>query len=354
MSDEVEKIPRDGAPIKVLAVIPTLGKDVERLNRAIRSVRDHSGKHSPYLVVVDNSGDGLLKGLESVDEILRYGMNLGWVGSIEAVRRRYRFEYLWTVQDDMTMINDVLGILLSSLEAEPSLGVSSPVSLENGMVPPFSRGGVLDDAENLKWSNIPKMSTPPDQITNPSNLCFVSGSGALWRGSALESAGGFGVNLYPLVHVDVDMCFRLTRFEWRLKISNQAHVQHDLRGSTSSLLGSTLSSINEELVRKNYVNYDPTSEKGQLALDRDILFGIASKASYLLLELGREGSKRIEASEAQVELRRTRSVIQMLLSTKAFKSLYNSYVRLLNSPNRTVSKATRSFGNSVKKAFKLP
>ena len=351
MNDVANKIPNNGAPIRVLAVIPTLGKNIERLNRAIRSMREHSNQHETHLVVVDNSQLGSLKGMDPVDEVLRYGLNLGWVGSIEAVRRRYRFEYLWTIQDDMTFANDVLGILLRDLESTPSLGVSTPVSIVNGLVPAFSRGGVLDSVEKLMWSNIPKEATPPEQVVNPSNLCFVSGSGALWRGSALESAGGFGANLYPLVHVDVDMCFRLQKFGWKLNISNQAHVEHAVRGSTSSLLGQTLASLNQEMVRHNYANFEHTPDEDHLILDQELLFEIASKASYLLLELGQEGTKRIEAAEAQLELWRRRPIFQMFVSSKLYQRMYGSYTRLINSPNQILGGLTKRIGIGMKRVL---
>ena len=334
---------------EVVAVIATMGKDLERLNNLIRSVRKHSKQHNYYIVLVDNSQDGLSDGLEPVDEILSYGINFGWVGAIELVRRKYNFKYLWTIQDDMFLLNDVLGTLKAEMESNPRLGVCSPLALVDGIVPALSRGGVLDDKDSLVWSSIPKTPTRPELFENPANLCAVPSSGALWRASALEEAGGFNLNLYPVIGVDVDMCFRLARLGWSIKISNRAHIQHEGGGSTASLLQDTLGKINQKQIYENLREPKHIQLKISPDIDSQLIFEIATKASHLMTAIAEEGMRQIAEAESRGALRS--KLLRWLKSRLFYRKLYSRYALLLVSPNRLIRKSAEFFGKISRKAL---
>jgi GT2 family glycosyltransferase len=331
---------------EVLAVIPTLGTNMSRLHKAIDSVREQSARHNIHIVVVDNSKNGDVGHLDSVDEILRFGLNLGWVGALEVVRRRYNFKYLWTIQDDMVLLNDALSYLKSDLDTNPELGVSSPIISRNGLIPAGSSGATFENKASLTFSPIPRIDTPIANFQNPPDLCCVWGRGALWRGSALSDLGGFSLNLFPLSSVDKDMCLRLVKNDWKVRVSTQAHVDHEGRGSTPSLLSEVVWWQHPKLVRDNLEGKERESETKTLPLDHDVLFAIASKSSYLLLDVSKLGSE-------QILLWKSRPIFQKLLSTKLASRLHSGLLRLENSQSVQLSRAARLVESTLRKVLRV-
>lgn len=333
----------------VVAVIPTLGKNLKRLQCAIESIKLHSTYSNLKIVVVDNSPDGTLSDFDLADEVIWTGINLGWVGSLEYIRNLYDFEYYWTVQDDMTMLNDVLGILLIELLNEPELGVVSPVLIRNGVIPARTRGGIFTDEKNIKWINIPEKDIEPEFFVQDYDLCFVSGSGALWRKSALNDISGFDLNLYPLVHVDVDTCLRLRERNWQLKLLSNAHITHEIRGSTSEILGNTLHYINEDLVRNKFLIKEATKRYSTNELDKDFLYTISKKSSYLFLDISRNAQlviKRLEDEKSALE----KEFLTAQEVNKRYEIINNEIV---NSKSWKITKPLRIFSNYIKKLDKL-
>lgn len=328
---------------EVVAVIPTLGTNIERLNAAIRSVREHSGKQRFYLVIVDNSKGGDLKELEGADEVLRYGLNLGWVGSLEAVRRKYNFKYLWAIQDDVLLQNDVLETLKTDLDQNPTRGVASPVVVKNGIVAARSLGRVIEEAETLEFSGFPKVPTSIVDLEIPSDLCCVFACGALWRASALSSIGGFSLNLFPVWNVDVDTCLRLIGSGWSLNVVVEAHVDHQRRGSQNTILTYALKSINKEILISNVSG--ARSSYGGLAnsdIDHQILLEIAAKSTHLVLEVSEAASKRLGQWQA-------RPWLSALVSSSIFQFLYRRHRRLLSSSNPIIRTAAEGLRGTLKK-----
>jgi GT2 family glycosyltransferase len=268
-----------------------------RLASAVRSIRNFTTHKNIYVLVIDNSQEANLKIWEGVDEIFAPGVNLGWVGSLEYVRRKYDFDYLWSFQDDMTILNDVLSFLVTDLSNDKTLGVSSPVLLRNGLIPAKTRGGKFTDLSKTSWENIPEVDISPNQFTQNPDLCFVASSGALWRKSSLDNISGFNLSLYPLMHVDVDTCLRLISKDWNLRINQYAHVHHEINGSTKKILSYTLEHLNRQIVQKNLLSQSPEIATVTSTLDADFLFEITRKSTYLFLELADVASRRIKQLE---------------------------------------------------------
>jgi GT2 family glycosyltransferase len=269
----------------VVVVIPTLAQNVPRLNAAIDSVRKFTNDHAYRIVVVNNSPLPAIDGLAEVEEVLSPRMNVGYVGALEMVRRSYEFTYLWSVQDDMTLTNDVLDHLVLACEATPSLAVASPVLVRDGLIPARTRGGIFTNAGRTQWENIPLEPTSPEDLFIPENLSFVSGSGALFRKSALDTVGGFNLELYPLMHVDVDICARFLHQGFDITLVPTAHIEHEIQGSTTRLLSEVLYAQNTPVVEKVLANPQERIEHRNEALDGDLVYAIAQKSSRLIIDL---------------------------------------------------------------------
>jgi GT2 family glycosyltransferase len=270
---------------KVLAVVPTLAKNIPRLNNAISSIREKTTEPDLEVVVVLNSNEEVSAKILGADRILYPGLNLGYVGAIEWVRETSKAEYLWVVQDDMTLLNDVLSFLLLDMERDENLAINSPLLVRNGVVPAKSRGGVFTDNTRTKWENVPYIDTKiHDWVTIP-GLSFVSGSGALFRFNALQAVGGFDVSLFPLMHVDVEISFRLLQAGYRINLCHEAHIEHDVQGSTPRTLAILLDEINRKTVIQKMIQSDEVQFSINATVSPKIIALIASKASQLIIHL---------------------------------------------------------------------
>lgn len=281
----------------VVAIIPTLGNDIHRLNRAIRSVREFTKHDDLSLIVINNALRDLPPAMEEVDGVVSPGLNLGYVGALEYARRSFECDFLWSIQDDMALRNDVLGALLRQHEEEPRLAVASPLLVRDGNVPARTRAGVFSNQKKTRWENYPFDSVTPEVIDLSPEFCFVSGSGALFRKAALDDVGGFNLDLFPLMHVDVDVCVRFLRQNWSLALVRDAHIDHEIQGSTPSIVSQVLSNLNTPVVQHELEsgNFSPKEVPDQL--DYDLIFTIARKSSHLFLDVAQEGSRRITELE---------------------------------------------------------
>ncbi len=324
---------------RVVAVIPSLGRNRKRLNLTVESIKRFTTYPNLKIVVVDNSAEGLLSNLNTVDEVIWTGINLGNVGALEFVRKLNDFDYLWTVQDDMTILNDVLGILLDELSRNSNVGVASPVLIRNGVIPAFTRGGIFTDKENIKWTNIPENDVKPELLVINSDLCFVAGSGALWRKQALDDISGFDLDLYPLMHGDVDSCFRLQQHNWKLSLVTNAHITHEINGSTPKILGQTLSSMNEKIIREKFLGKENAKKYYTNELDKDILFPISKKSSHLILEISLKSQEEI----AHLEEKKNYLEKEFLRCIEIIKENQLVINSLINSNSWKITKPLRAF-----------
>jgi GT2 family glycosyltransferase len=274
---------------KVVAVIPSLGRNIDRLNGAIGSIRNTSSELELQIVVVNNSPVDLTQKAVGADRILNPGLNLGYVGALEWVRQSLTSEYFWVVQDDMTLTNDVLGALLTRMEEDENLAVLSPLLVRDGIVPARTRAGVFIDSTKTTWENVPFADTAIEDWEQIHGLMFVSGSGALYRSTALAAVGGFDVSLFPLMHVDVDLCWRLTEAGYRIDLCPEAHIEHEIQGSTPRMLGELLFELNTKIVARKMARNAETTALPELSIDPEIVKKIATKAASLVIDLAQRG-----------------------------------------------------------------
>ena len=282
----------------MLAVISSLAKDIGRLNETILSLRKNSNTNQFKILVVNNSELPEITGLVPVDHLYSPGVNLGYVGALEFARRSYESDYVWAIQDDMTLENDVLAILINSMLRSPRLSVASPVLVRGGVVPARTRAGIFTNPQRTQWENYPPVDTPPEDLPLDINYSFVSGSGALFRSKALSEIEGFNLDLYPLMHVDVDVCARLIAKGWEITLEPSARIHHQVNGSTPKLLATTLDKRNRGVVEQYLSGREIQVDLNRFdPIDTDLLFYIARRASFLFLEVSSAAESQIEESE---------------------------------------------------------
>ena len=284
--------------LKIVAVIPTLGKDLQRLNLCVNSIKLYSKQYNLTIIVVNNNDEQKYLEIPQVDEVISPGINLGWVGALEYVRKNYEFDFLWTIQDDLTLENDNLQFFLEDFNHNPNLAVTSPVILKNGFIPAKTRGGYFINKKNFEWDHYPPVDLKPSELDKDCDLLYVTLSGALIRKDAIEDVDGFNLDLYPLFFVDVDFCYKLISKRWEIKFTGKSIINHLGQGSIPSFLGKVLYRVNNEIFKQNIAENKQIMENNK-DLDNDFIFKIAKKSSRLIFELAEEA--RIDIQNTQVQ-----------------------------------------------------
>jgi GT2 family glycosyltransferase len=217
---------------EVVALVPTLGADVDRLHRCVTALAAQP-EGLAVVVLVNSPEPGRVSDLPEEVVVVECGLNLGWGGALTFGRSLANPAYLWLVQDDMVAEPDALGALRAALEADAGLGVVSPVTIgDDGLVPAGCLGGTLDDDGVLRrWH--PQVATPTEDLRGLANLSYVASRGMLVRTNAWDDAGGMSPLFHPVMYADVDFCVALQRAGWSVSLVSSSRIRHGQNGSTT-------------------------------------------------------------------------------------------------------------------------
>jgi len=283
----------------IVGIIPSLGTNEDRLNSCIQSINQQSLRSLVHLVVVDNSRNSLLRNLNGVDEVLTPKCNLGYNAAIEYARRRYPSEYLWLLQDDLVVHENALVNLIERMNADERLGCVSPKAVRGNFLPMGVRAGYFTNSSRTQYRSLIAKETS-DGFPKDKEIAWVSGSGALYRGSALVEIGGINLQLYPVQGTDVNLSLRLIIAGWKIDLEPNSCISHRINGSTPNTLKKLLAQQHDRVNRKMLQNL-AYSEDYESDIDLDILSAVAVRSSYLLVELSQQSQDRIFELEKQVE-----------------------------------------------------
>ncbi|GAB3254368.1 glycosyltransferase family 2 protein [Nocardioides dilutus] len=217
---------------EVVALVPTLGSDVDRLRRCVTALAAQSGDLA-VVVLVNSPEGGRVRDLPGEVVVVECGLNLGWGGALTLGRSLAEPAFLWLVQDDMVAEPDALAVLRAALEAEPGTAVVTPITVgDDGLVPAGSLGGTLDDDGVLRrWH--PPEATPPEDLSGLGDLSYVASRGMLVRTNAWDDAGGMSPLFHPVMYADVDFCVGLQRAGWSVAAVSGSRIHHRQLGSTT-------------------------------------------------------------------------------------------------------------------------
>jgi GT2 family glycosyltransferase len=185
-------------------------------------------------VVVDNgsTADALQPMMARQDiELLRNEVNLGFAGGVNT-GLRHAFaagaDYAWLLNTDALPAPDALRKLVTMAEAEPSLGLLSPVLHDHGERQKPNACFGLFDRRSLGTTQ----TENPDQARRwlaeqPYNI-IAFGTALLVRRQLFETIGGFDESLFAYAE-DVDYCLRCTEAGFRAGFCFDAVVWHSFR-----------------------------------------------------------------------------------------------------------------------------
>lgn len=204
-------------------MVPTLAAD-EKLVECIHSLRDQTLRDFD-LVVVDNSGKGLVRALGLAVPGLRLveqERNTGFGAAVNAGFRTSGAPYLATLNDDAVAHPGWLAALVGAMERYPDAGMcASQVRLYGE--PQLDSCGMLicrDGSSKQRGHLRPAADFPVEE-----EVLFPSGSAALYRREMLAETGLFDEEFF-LYCEDTDLGLRARWLGWRCVYVPEAVVEH--------------------------------------------------------------------------------------------------------------------------------
>lgn len=169
-------------------------------------------------------------------------------GNNEAIAK-LESEYICLLNNDVRVTRDWLRLLVDALQIEPGVAAVQPKMLQTsnesvfeyagacgGFIDrigyPFGRGRIFSTLENDKG-----------QYDDARDISWSSGACMLMRKSAFDQVGGFDER-FEMHMEEIDLCWRLWRAGWRIRVEPKAQVYH--LGGASLPQGSP---------RKTYLNF---------------------------------------------------------------------------------------------------
>jgi GT2 family glycosyltransferase len=203
-------------------VIPTLAADA-RLEECLESLRRQT-RRDFEVVVVDNSGQGLVRRNDAVRDVrvIENNRNLGFGAAVNAGWKSSSALYLATLNDDTVAHPGWLDALVSAIERRPDVGMcASQVRLfgEEGL---DSAGMLVCRDGSSKQRGHGKR---PEDFPVTEEALFPSGSAAMYRRAMLDQTGGFDEHFF-LYCEDTDLGLRARWAGWKCLYVPQAVVEH--------------------------------------------------------------------------------------------------------------------------------
>ena len=186
------------------------------------------------VIVVDNGSSAEavepLTRLQGI-ELLRNEVNLGFAGGANT-GLRHAFatgaEYVWLLNNDALPAPDALTKLLSVAEAEPDIGLLSPLLYDHGETQRPNACFGLFDRRSLGTTHTDDLEQARRWLAGQPDDVLAFGTALMIRRALFESIGGFDEALFAYVE-DVDYCLRCTAAGYRVSFCFDAVVWHSFR-----------------------------------------------------------------------------------------------------------------------------
>ncbi|SCX95263.1 hypothetical protein SAMN05192588_0407 [Nonlabens sp. Hel1_33_55] len=264
-----------------LAIVILNWNGLELLKEFLPSVVEFSSNHR--IIVADNaSTDGSVewvKNTYSNVEVIVNQENLGYAGGYNAIIPQIDAEVLCLLNSDVAVTPNWCDFILTEFEQDLDLGAAQPVLMDynnkeryeyagasGGFLDhlgyPYCRGRVFDYLEN-----------DHGRYDNSIEIDWASGAALFVRKKAFVEAGRFDED-YFAHQEEVDLCWRMRRLNYKIKVFPESKVYH-LGGGTLSNLNSRKTFLNFRNSLFTIVKNDSRSHYWLIILLRLLLDGVA-------------------------------------------------------------------------------
>jgi len=279
----------------VLAILPTLAKNLDLLLKCIKSVKDSDFHHNLSLIIIVNDPDVTLNPIDGV-KIITPGLNLGFNGGLVFGSQLFESEFIWILQDDVLVNSKTLSDLYEEIISNPNVSMLSPRRRDSkGNFP--ACGGWVDDNGNIAGFYSEALNETRNYKI-PKKLNWVSSSGSLIRKKMWDALGGYDLDLYPLGFGDVDFCDRAVTQGFEFSLSDVAIIEHEqLSSSTPSLLRNFLSQNTSQIFSQKKQKIWGTKSIST-SVSPEIIAKIAQRASIIIPKLAEFASNDYSHTQA--------------------------------------------------------
>ncbi len=182
----------------------------------------------PHIILVDNgSSDGTVTAVQSTFpqvEIIALPQNRHFAAGANAGLHRglqQGANYLWLLNNDVTVRLNTLATMLHVLESDPAIGIVG-ARLEHPQDPP----GVIVGANcDFRSGAIIEPPPPSDPAQEQLAVDYVWGCAMLIRAATLQQVGLFDESLVAYFE-DADLCLRARQSGWKTVTALRAIVYH--------------------------------------------------------------------------------------------------------------------------------
>lgn len=209
----------------------------DRLLACLRSVRASEGAPPYELVLVLNGADAAVRELvaEKVAgaTIVDLDANVGYGGGCNAGVLRSRGKYVVLLNDDAIVEPSWLRSLVGAAEADARIGALASVLLNADGTVQEAGSRVRPGAGTVQvGAGLSPEAATAAKLLTAREIDYGSGAALLLRRSAFDAVGGFDPRYEPAYFEDVDLCFRLRRAGWSVRLEPSARVMHLSGAST--------------------------------------------------------------------------------------------------------------------------
>lgn len=322
---------------KVLAILPTLAKDIDLLLTCIQSIKDSDFRQTLSILIILNDSEIEVNPIYGVT-IIKPGLNLGFNGGLAYGTKLYKSEFIWIMQDDVRVYPNTLSNLYQEILSMPRVSMLCPRRIDSlGNFP--ACGGWTDSQGNV--TGLYAEDLREDGIYSiPRKLNWVGSAGSLIRKEMWDTLGGYDLDLYPLGFGDVDFCDRATAQGYEFSLSDVAIIEHEhLSSSTPSILRDFLSQSTGGIFskkKKNVWSAPPILP----SVHPELLAKIAQRASIMIPQLARFASdyhpykQSLTTKEIEIETLKN-ELLQAQLELEAIK---RSHIWRMSKPYRLLRK----------------
>lgn len=301
----------------VVAVVPTLGSNLERLRNCLESIQQSNFDGRLAVIVIWNDPRRPVPDIGQVT-VLEPGMNLGFPIALNSARKLITAPYLWIVQDDQTVEVGCLQILRDRMQKPDRPAIVRPVVIDAaGRIPATSCGGILRESGAIN-EPYPATDIAPDDVDHDVRLDWVTLSGALVRCEVWDEVGGMDPMFFPLQWSDIDLGYRMTKIGSSVVLEPQAKVTHQRFGSTPTLFRHFLSERNQSYFLEKHRVGAPSDSKTTVETP-DVIELIAREASLLLLDFASYAEKEMHQLRNSPMMRLTRPLRSLVARVRGLR-----------------------------------
>jgi GT2 family glycosyltransferase len=252
---------------------------------ALDAVTSQIGADQCLIVIVDNASDAadlatLRQSVAGRARIVTTLENRGFAAAcntVAGIALNAGARYVWFLNNDITMDDGVLALLVACLEADGRVAAAAPATVDwNSPDTVLAAGATITLWRGRAHQRFARESVEA-LPTRPFDVDAIEGSAPMIRVAALEAVGAWAEGFF-MYWEDTEWSVRATRLGWRLRVEPNARIRHQVSASSPP-------AIRIQLMLRNRVRFMRLAARRQIHLVFLLYFLILWLPAYFLTRL---------------------------------------------------------------------